>query len=610
MKYSQPDSALIFAQQALKLSTEINNKYQITNSINRVGVIQWIQGSYEEALNNIQKAHEYYIELNNERGVLVSYVNMGLINQNLGHYDESLKLLLNALRITDKNSDSTSRSTVLTNVGNTYYLMEDFDKAKRYYIESMMLKTKLGFTGTLHKTQMNLGVIYQQQNRLDSALYFYHKALNKAEELNDWKNIALSKANIGTIYHEQNELDWTIAYYRGAYDVYQSGSYINDYDMGILVTDMSRYYCDVNQFDSADYFANLALVNGKKAKNILMIRDAYEQISSIQQARSNFKDALVSYKQYISFRDSLYTIENKKDYDELLTRYETEKKERQLEIQGLIIDQQNAANERNIIIILALLIIVLLLIITGFLYKNRLDRRQMMLIQQKELEFKEIQLNAVIESQELERKRFSQDIHDGFGQLISVLKLNVQSIDQENDRDKRHAMFDQSVGVLNEMYGELKSICFNLMPQTLLNFGLVPTLKEFAERINRSGQVMVEVLSFDMDDRLSELQEISIYRIVQEWINNILKYGDANSVTVQLTKDESELTLLIEDNGMGWNTDILSNGSGNGWKNIRSRANLIKAELELDSQTGNRGTTLILNIPIVEMKTKDLAPAE
>ena len=93
------------------------------------------------------------------------------------------------------------------------------------------------------------------------------------------------------------------------------------------------------------------------------------------------------------------------------------------------------------------------------------------------------------------------------------------------------------------------------------------------------------------------LQEISLYRITQEWVNNVIKYSEAKNITIQLTKDEEELNLLIEDDGMGFDKSLLTQGTGNGWKNLNSRANLIKGELELDTVVGRRGTTMIVIAP-------------
>jgi len=222
-----------------------------------------------------------------------------------------------------------------------------------------------------------------------------------------------------------------------------------------------------------------------------------------------------------------------------------------------------------------------------------------------------ILMSTLMKSQEDERKRFAQDLHDGFGQLISSFNLNLSSLEtiKKSDSGKRLNIFQTCTSILDDMYIELKNICFNLMPQTLIMEGLSAALKEFATRINQCNKIRVEILLYDMDDRLSQIQEISLYRISQEWINNIIKYSNATHISLQLTKDTQEVTLLIEDNGRGFNKSKLESNPGNGWKNIHSRANLIKGELELDTNPNTIGTTFILNSPLqLESSIKTIEP--
>jgi len=150
------------------------------------------------------------------------------------------------------------------------------------------------------------------------------------------------------------------------------------------------------------------------------------------------------------------------------------------------------------------------------------------------------------------------------------------------------------------MYGELKGICFDLMPQTLIKNGVVAALEEFASRINIAGKIFVETNFFGIDERLPEINEISIYRICQEWVNNIIKYADADKVTIQLTQDGEEINLIIEDDASGFNKNLLTEGKGNGWKNIQTRANLMQGEVELDTTLGQKGNTLIINALIIK----------
>ena len=154
------------------------------------------------------------------------------------------------------------------------------------------------------------------------------------------------------------------------------------------------------------------------------------------------------------------------------------------------------------------------------------------------------------------------------------------------------------------MYEELRRICFDMMPNTLLQHGLSAALQEFCGRINKADQVSMELDLFGLEERLANLQEVSLYRIVQEWTNNILKYGKAENITVQLTADENELTLMIEDNGPGFDKELLINSKGHGWKNIHTRTKLIDGEIEFDTHEQRRGTTFILNAPIKDTQVK------
>jgi signal transduction histidine kinase len=235
-------------------------------------------------------------------------------------------------------------------------------------------------------------------------------------------------------------------------------------------------------------------------------------------------------------------------------------------------------------------------VVVALLNRSRSKKQQELLLKAAELQLREAQIEAAIDSQEKERKRFARDLHDGFGQFISVLNLNLKSL--EKGASNREEVFESSTMVLDQMYRELKTICFNLMPETLIKQGVVNGIKEFSDRINIAGKVIVEVDTFGIDERLEDLQEISLYRITQEWVNNIIKYSDASKISIQLTKDESEITLMIEDDGNGFEKSLLTSGKGNGWKNLNSRANLIKGELELDTTPGIKGNTLILNVPV------------
>jgi signal transduction histidine kinase len=136
------------------------------------------------------------------------------------------------------------------------------------------------------------------------------------------------------------------------------------------------------------------------------------------------------------------------------------------------------------------------------------------------------------------------------------------------------------------------------MPEQLINEGLSTALKEYAFRISKQNNIAIEVNTFGVEKRLNQSVEVNIYRIIQEWINNVIKYSGAKNLTIQLTGYENEINILIEDNGKGFEKEILEKSKGWGWKNIKSRLEAINGVLEIDSREGFSGTSFIIDLPV------------
>jgi signal transduction histidine kinase len=183
------------------------------------------------------------------------------------------------------------------------------------------------------------------------------------------------------------------------------------------------------------------------------------------------------------------------------------------------------------------------------------------------------------------------------GQLVSALTMNIQGLKKtSNDPLVRHEIVDNSTVLLNDIQREIRNIAFNLMPQVLTKEGLIPALEELCGRISKSNQVKASIQAFGMDTRMNEVFEISLYRILQEWVSNVLKYSGATELLIQFVSHENEIVITVEDNGAGFELKTFENSSGNGWRNINTRLNLIKGTLDIDTQPGRRSSTLMLSI--------------
>ncbi len=442
---------------------------------------------------------------------------------------------------------------------------------------------------------------FDDMGKSDLAVDIYKSILNLRENLSSDKQIILSYNNMGNSLMKLGLLDEAKKYIQMNLEAVTANNYA--YGIATAKTNLATIAYLEADFSLSEKLMEEAKQISYDIKDKEKILDVLYQYYKLKEAMNQPEEAISFLKQYHQLKDSLYSIDKQRQIQFLEKSFETEQKENQIALQRAEIAENKAQLERNKVLLFGIGVLIVFIIIIALLNQNRIKRKQELSLQKEKSRIKDLELKAIIKSEEKERTRFARDLHDGIGQFISVLKLNLNRLKKDSQSSDLNNSVSESLDVTEKMYQELKNICFNLMPETLIQFGLVAVLEDFILRINSTGRVKINLDVFGLDKRPEEVIEISIYRIIQEWVNNILKYSDATSITIQITADESEISLLIENNGLGFNKEILINGNGFGWKNINSRANLIKADLEIDTSPGRPGTNLTLNCPLVSENT-------
>lgn len=215
-----------------------------------------------------------------------------------------------------------------------------------------------------------------------------------------------------------------------------------------------------------------------------------------------------------------------------------------------------------------------------------------------ELQLKQTEVKkALIWGEEQERKRVSQELHDGMGSLLSTLRLNAESIDL-NDKgltEKEYFAYQNVIELIDKACTELRNISHNMMPVGIEQFGLVQQLISIIRKINDSEKVHVVLDTFNMEKRLNRDIELSIYRICLELINNIINHANAKTATLQIIRNFDVLSIVMEDDGVGFNVEEIV--EGHGLISIRSRVDAFGGKVNIDSNN-NRGTTIIIELPV------------
>jgi len=206
-------------------------------------------------------------------------------------------------------------------------------------------------------------------------------------------------------------------------------------------------------------------------------------------------------------------------------------------------------------------------------------------------------LNAIINTEENERRRFANDLHDGLGPLLSTVKMSVSSLTQKIIDPSATVILNNTNHLVNEALNTIKDISNNLSPHVLSNFGLVSAISTFTAKINQTRAIKIDFKSNMENQRIENDKEVVIYRAVCELINNSVSHSGASKIEIELNKHEKFITLQFYDNGRGFDTSTLNkeDHKGMGLSNIETRVKTVEGVFILESSPG-KGTSALIKV--------------
>lgn len=255
------------------------------------------------------------------------------------------------------------------------------------------------------------------------------------------------------------------------------------------------------------------------------------------------------------------------------------------------------SNQILFAIIAASLVFTSLVTLIGaliFFHKQKVKRLDM----EKEIleaQYKQTMLQARLEIQEQTFNNISREIHDNVGQLLSLAKVQINIIDKSTNTDKTLlGELKQNIGTA---LSDLRDIAKSLSGERMLLLGLLPTLKQEIERINRSRVMKATLLVKGEERKFNEQKQLIMVRMIQETLQNILKHAEAKNVDIVLNFDTAQLKISVTDDGKGFVPgEKVNTENGLGLQNIFSRAEIIGGKANINSNH-DTGTTVMLTIP-------------
>jgi two-component system NarL family sensor kinase len=588
-RFVNADTARQYGLNALALARDAGIDTLEVEALHNIGVTYEAQGDYGDALQFLNQTLPLRKKIGDDIKTANTLNNLGIVHDGMGDFTEALDYYFQAQRIYEKAGDKSKIAMMYSNIGIVYKERKDFKEAAMYYRNAMNIYKELGKKFGVAACYANLGSAYFYVPMYDSSLYFSLEAAKAFEELNVLQFLPTSLGNAAMAYDKLGMRKESKDALMRAIPIHEK--YDNKKDLSFALRYLASVYRSERNFIEAKKNADRALEMALKINAKQQVQEAHKELSEVYKAEGNFAKALEEFERYDIVKDTLFKEEKTKQIAELQTKYETEKKESEIKILRQENDLKDSRLERNQALVGTLVLLVSALIVFGYMVRNRMALKQKAELEETKASLRAAQLTAVITSQESERKRFAADLHDGLGQLISAVRLNLSKENVER------RSLDQAVEVLNEMNSEIRNIAFNLMPQVLIKNGLTEALNELATRVNYTDKVKVRIGAYDVEPIHETDKKVALYRVCQEWINNVLKYSGATEINVQLVQHQQELLITIEDNGRGFDTNTLMLSQGNGWKNIQSRLSMIHGQLDIDSVSGRQGTTVVITVP-------------
>lgn len=481
---------------------------------------------------------------------------------NGGYVDPSLFFLEKATQAEKKIKNTSAHAFSSYMLKGAYYMSKkDYDSARYFYLEFLTQREKAGTSNATWASAMylNTAEAYLEENRNTEAIDYLNKALAlKNKLLGAPRYMMIAQLFLSRALYQQKQYEKSLA-----------------------------------AFDEAFTIVNKNDVLGKE------VIEAYKVAGNAYEALGQ-KDKAIEYKNtYSLLHDSLMQKDKLDMMNKLQVLARITEKDKKLAEQKLIITQNEASARKKNFLIAGISMFTIFIGVLFLLWqrnnrnKQRLHQQEMDAIRQK---MAIDNLQAMIDGEEKERTRIARELHDGIGGLLAAAKMNFELV-KKNYHLHNKADFQDGLTLLSEASTELRKTAHNMMPEILLQEGLVEAVGHFCKTVARNSPVKIHFQTLGDLQKFSPTFELAVYRVVQELVHNILKHARATEALIQMGFGSEMFDLSIEDNGIGIPDNIIKKSNGMGLKSIEDRLKAINGKMTIQNIAGG-GTGIYLEISL------------
>lgn len=583
--------AMLILEEGLTFAERNNDNKEIGRLKNSMGIVYRDLGEFEKSKSLSLESLKY----TNDSIINASaYNNIGVVNRSLGLYDEAVEYLIKALEIYDVKNMLKESATTNNNIGIVYSFNNLYEKAIEYHLKAKLDFEKLNDKKGISEVYNNIAIIYANEGDLKKALEYFQYSLEIEENLEDKKGIAESANNVGAVYYYMSQIDSALVYFEKSAQLEKEiGNYAG---LGASYNNMAQVLLENNRLSQAKMYIDSAYTTATEYKVATDIEMALENYSTYYQANNEPQKALEYYKNFTAFKDSIHNQSTKSKIAELEIEYQTEKKEKEILAQRADLAEKELNLNRKNTQVIGLIILTVLLTILGYLFYSQQKLKNKQLQREGELKEALVKIETQNRLQE-QRLRISRDLHDNIGAQLTFIISSLDNLKYGFDLPKKLNDKLNAIGnfTTSTIY-ELRDTIWAMNKSEITLEDLQTRISNFIDKAHLASEGIsfqfIKNENVDSNLKFSSVKGMNIYRIIQEAVNNALKYASANKIVVKVENEDDELQVEITDNGKGFNEQEVE--LGNGLNNMKKRALEIGARFHLSSNKG-QGTTITID---------------
>jgi signal transduction histidine kinase len=577
MVSGQLDSAYYHAKKANELFVELNNSRYVALNLLELGANKTMGGDLDSAIIYQENSISIFHKLKDTLGLASAYSMLTGSFGRKGDNEIAIENALKGLKYAEYAKDNKLIGSAYTNLTAITMTQEKFDEALPYALTGLSYWNKTSETGGIARNLENIGTIYTDLGQVDSGLFYHLKAYKMIKGANLPFDMIYLSSHIGQDYQELNQLDSALFYLQQGERISREVDFVEP--LANLNASIGHIYNLRKQYKKAIPYLEKAEKYALQSGSIFNQKLAYDELSYSYENLNDYKTAHFYNEKFLVTKDSLFKIESETAMAEMKTKYETDKKDLEIDVlqKQAELDKRKSARQR--MLIFGSLLLAMLAGTVGYLKirQNKLNQRLKM---------------------ERFRNKVAADLHDDVGSTLSSISMYSEVIKQKAKDKLPEAlpMLENMSTSSKELMDAMSDIVWTINPKNNSLNSLLVRIKLFSTELCEAKGVIFdynqygEIESLDLEMETAQ----NIYLVLKEGVNNALKYSDCKNLNLKVAVSNKEFSFKLVDDGKGF--EISSSTQGNGMRTMRSRMQEVGGEFEISSNKD--GTELSGNVSI------------